>query len=125
MSDRCRRSLLVWSSPSQSHGSSDSPSLRPSDSPRPQRQPEQQPPPQVFRARRGNPGYKRTLSRRYRRPHRGVRVDAAAAEDFLVRCDAALAAAPPGAALSGRTAATVYALPLPRRFPARSTPGPS
>ena len=85
--------------------------------PEAQRQPEQQPPPQVFRARRGNPGYKRTLSRRYRRPHRGVRVDAAAAEDFLVRCDAALAAAPPGAALSGRTAATLYALPLPRRFP--------
>ena len=116
MSDRCRRSLLAWSSPSQSHDERQ---------PEAQRQPEQQPPPQVFRARRGNPGYKRTLSRRYRRPHRGVRVDAAAAEDFLVRCDAALAAAPPGAALSGRTAATCTPCPCRAASPAARRPAPA
>lgn len=59
----------------------------------------------------------RLRSRRYVRLHRSIHVDRAADLDLALRCDAALAIAPPGAALSGRTATQLYELPLPNRYP--------
>jgi very-short-patch-repair endonuclease len=72
--------------------------------------------PQVFLVRRDEKDYRESLSRRYRRPHRGVRVAREVGADLGVRCDAALVLAPAGAAISGRTAAELWNLPVPARF---------
>ena len=77
-----------------------------------------------IRVRRADPQYRRYRSPRLRAPLRGVRVDAAVPPDLGVRCDAALLLAPAGAALSGRTAAQLYELPLPARFPGSDDPRP-
>lgn len=73
--------------------------------------------PDVFGVRTSDPYYQRSRSAAFTRPHRGVRIAAGAAPDLLRSCRAALVVAPPGAAVSGRTAATAYELPLPARYP--------
>lgn len=73
--------------------------------------------PDVFAVHVGDPGYNRSRSAAFVRPHRGVRIVADVAPDLLRSCRAAVLTAPRGSAVSGRTTATMCGLPLPRRYP--------
>jgi hypothetical protein len=73
--------------------------------------------PDVFAVHAADPHYSRSRSASFVRPHRGVRIAADAAPDLRRSCRAALLTAPPGSAVSGRTAATVCGFPLPPRYP--------